>query len=72
MAAGSVTDGIGHGKDCQAERERNAEKAYAGVGKCRSQDSAAATPKNQPESAEKFRDCFFAQIHGRIPFRVLG
>jgi hypothetical protein len=35
VAAGDVTDGIGHGEDRQAECEGYAEKANADCGKCR-------------------------------------
>ena len=68
MAAGDMTDGIGHGQNRESERERNTHQANADIRKTGGDYSAATTTQHQPECTDKFRAQFFCQGH----FFLLG
>ena len=64
MAAGDVSDGEGHGEDCESEGERDADEGYTEVwcSGCRragglkggGEDSASAATEDKPEGPEEF------------------
>src|SRR3569833_1190854 len=63
VAAGNVTDRVGHGQDCQSEGERDTDKSDAERRKGRSQYGAATTTQDQPERADEFGRESFVLVH---------
>lgn len=63
MSAGNVSDSVSHGEDRQAEGESNAKQTDTHIRERGSQNYAAATTKDKPESAKEFSRQFIK--HGK-------
>src|SRR4051812_45247248 len=66
MAAGYMTDRIGHGHDAQSEGERYAEQADPHLRKPGGDDGASASRKRQPERADRLGGIFLC-VHVEPP-----
>ena len=64
VTPGDRTDGVGHGQQGEAEGERHAHEADAGVGEVAGQDRASAPAEDEPEGSEEFRNRWFHMFFG--------
>src|SRR6202034_4498745 len=70
MPSRNMPDRIGHRQDRQSERECDAQKADAEIGKRRRQDGRAAAAKGEPERTEELgrRSPHEVLVHRFLPF----
>ena len=69
VAAGDMTDGIGHRHDAQPERQRYAQQSNTDLRKRRRDHGAAAAREGQPKRPDRLGQVFFC-VHG--DFTPLG